>query len=317
MKEKHRSNWLLLIFPLLLFWVLPSEGQARAFFKNANFSRVVFIGDSLTAGFQSGGLSSQGQLAGYGALIASQAGFDITLPIVSEPGIPPKLQLIATDPLTIERAPDPGSRLNVLEQATNLAVPGHSVSDALIRRPADDDIITSVVLGFPGIFNGTLRSQIEWAEALSPTFAFVWIGNNDVLAFATSGGTEPMTPIDEFELNYQELLDRLESTGADLIMANIPDVTDIAFFLSAEAVAALLQLEAQPRSVVDLAVADDDPAPVLAEDGLVAGLEADDGEAAHDDAAAPVGEAPLVVGSPMLEGPAHGVEACLELLAVR
>ncbi len=247
MKDKLRFKWLLLAIPLILFCVTPSQVQARGFFKKADFSRVVFIGDSLIAGFQNGGLGNQGQLAGSGALIAKQAGFDITLPLISEPGIPPKFQLINVDPLTIERAMDPGIRLNVLEQATNLAVPGHTVNDALNRRPTAEDIITSVVLGFPGIFSGVVRSQIEWAEALLPTFAFVWIGNNDVLAFATSGGTEPFTPIDQFELDYQELLDRLESTGADLIMANIPDVTDIAFFLSAEEVAAQT---GQPLSVI-------------------------------------------------------------------
>jgi hypothetical protein len=117
-------------------------------------------------------------------------------------------------------------------------VPGHTVNDALYRRPAEDDPLTSVVLGYPGALSGIVRSQIEWAEALGPTFAFVWIGNNGVLAYATSGGTEPITPIDDFDRDYQELLDRLEATGADLIIANVPDVTSIAFFLTAEEVAA-------------------------------------------------------------------------------
>jgi hypothetical protein len=48
-----------------------------------------------------------------------------------------------------------------LEQATNLAVHGHTVNDALYRRPAEDDPMTSVVLGFPGLLTGTARSQIE------------------------------------------------------------------------------------------------------------------------------------------------------------
>jgi hypothetical protein len=51
----------------------------------------------------------------------------------------------------------------------------------------------------------------------------VWIGNNDVLGYATSGGTRPYTPIDDFEEDYQELLHRLEATGAALIVENIPE----------------------------------------------------------------------------------------------
>jgi lysophospholipase L1-like esterase len=238
MNEKFRYRLMILILPLVLAVLAPSAGYAGRFFKTADFTKVVFIGDSLTAGFQNGGLGIDGQVAGYAYLLAQQAGFDITLPLVSEPGIPPKLQLISADPLVIEPAEGLGSRINTLEQATDLAVPGHTVNDALYRRPAEDDPLTSVVLGYPGLLTGTVRSQIEWAEALQPTFVFVWIGNNDVLAYATSGGTDPITPIDDFERDYQELLDRLEATGADLIVANIPDVTRTAFFLTAEEVAA-------------------------------------------------------------------------------
>jgi lysophospholipase L1-like esterase len=233
-----RFRLMALILPLVLMPLAPLNGHADRFFKRADFTRVVFVGDSLTAGFQNGGLGIDGQQASYASLLAEQAGFDLTLPLVSEPGIPPKLQLIDVDPLIIEPAQDLGDRINPLEQATNLAVPGHTVHDALFRRPAEDDPITSAVLGFPGIYTGTIRSQIEWAEALHPTFVFVWVGNNDVLAYATSGGTRPLTPIDDFEQDYQELLHRLESTGADLIMANIPDVTSVAFFLTAEEIAA-------------------------------------------------------------------------------
>lgn len=238
MNAKIRFRLMALILPFLVMTFAPSAGHAGRFLKKADFTRVVFIGDSLTAGFQNGGLGSDGQLAGYASLLAEQAGFDITLPLISEPGIPPKLQLISVLPPVIEPAAGLGSRINILEQATNLAVPGHTVNDALYRRPSEEDPITTVVLGFPGLLTGTIKSQIEWAEALLPTFAFVWIGNNDVLAYATSGGTLPFTPIDDFEDDYQELLHRLETTGADLIIANIPDVTSIAFFLTAEEIAA-------------------------------------------------------------------------------
>ena len=230
--------------------IAPSEGLGWHFFKRADFSTVVFVGDSLTAGFQNGGLGEDGQVNGYAAQLARQAGFDITLPIVSEPGLPPKFALISIDPLQIVRQPvdpaDPPVRTNPGVQATNLGVPGQKVFDALFRKPTwpppDDqlDAITSVVLGLPGAFSTPplLLSQVEWAEALAPTFIFLWIGNNDVLGFATSGGTEPLTPIDDLEDQYTDLLDRLEHTGADLVIANIPDVAAIPFFFPAEQIAA-------------------------------------------------------------------------------
>ena len=238
MNGKNRFIVNILLSSLIFLLFSPSYGHSGRYFKKADFTRVVFIGDSLTAGFQNGGLGRDGQLASYANLLAQQAGFEVTLPLVSEPGIPAKLQLKRAIPLVIEPAVGLGDRTNILEQATNLAVPGHTVNDALYRRPSEHDPITSVVLGFPGILSGTIRSQIEWAEALEPTFAIVWIGNNDVLAYATSGGTRMLTSIDAFEEDYQELLHRLEATGADLVIANIPDVTSIAFFLTAEEVAA-------------------------------------------------------------------------------
>ena len=244
MKQKrfHRIIWTGLLF-LCSIIINISDGYSGDYFQKANFSKVVFIGDSLTAGYQNGGLSEEGQTNGYAALISQQAGFDITLPLIKEPGIPPKLQLKNIEPLVIEPAEGLGARINMLDQATNLAVPGQTVVDALYRRPGMGDPMTDVVIGLPGILKGISRSQIEWAESIQPTFAFVWIGNNDVLGFAVSGGTKPTTPLEDFEQDYQELLDRLEATGADIILANLPDVTQIAYFTSAEDLAELVGID--------------------------------------------------------------------------
>jgi hypothetical protein len=57
----------------------------------------------------------------------------------------------------------------------------------------------------------------------------VWLGNNEVLSMATR--TRPdvvkMTPA-EFGAAYRQLLGRLADTGADMAVANLPDVTRIA-----------------------------------------------------------------------------------------
>jgi lysophospholipase L1-like esterase len=210
----------------------PSEGRGWRWDRDADFSTVVFVGDSLTAGFQNGGLSVEGQTHGYAALIAQQAGFDIALPLVSEPGIPPKLLLESLDPLVVAPADGPGVRLNPREQATNLAVPGHTVADALSKR-ATDDVLTFVVLGEPGISEGKALTQVEWAEELGPTFVFLWIGSNDFLGYAISGGTRPLTDVKAFASHFRDLLGRLEATGAGLVVANIPEVTAIPFLIEA------------------------------------------------------------------------------------
>src|SRR5580698_10784339 len=63
-----------------------------------NFSNTVFLGDSLTAGYQSGSLLDTQQVHGWAQLVAGQANFNITLPLIAPPGAPSVLQLISAGP---------------------------------------------------------------------------------------------------------------------------------------------------------------------------------------------------------------------------
>jgi hypothetical protein len=58
----------------------------------------------------------------------------------------------------------------------------------------------------------------------------VWIGNNDILGYATSGGTLPYTPVNDFTTLYGTLIGGLAQAGTDVVAANIPDVQNIPFF---------------------------------------------------------------------------------------
>ena len=81
--------------------------------------------------------------------------------------------------------------------------------------------------------------------AQNPTFFSLWIGNNDILSYATSGGsgndqagnlnpatygpndiTDPMV----FGGVYDQLLQSLTASGAQGVVANLPDVTSIPYF---------------------------------------------------------------------------------------
>jgi len=228
----------------IVMTIKPSDANGWYFSEPADFTHVIFVGDSLTAGYQSGGLCEYDQINGYAAQLARQAEFDITLPLVRYPGIPPKL-VLDRETLEIKRLDGFGERIDFSQQVTNLAVPGQKVNDALRKRPSEittfpppiDVLLANTVLLGPDLFEGRILSQVEWAEVLNPTFIFLWIGNNDVLQFATSGGTEPITPFKDFKTDYLEMIDRLENTGADIVVANIPDVTSIPFFTSAEEIA--------------------------------------------------------------------------------
>ncbi len=78
---------------------------------------------------------------------------------------------------------------------------------------------------------------LELSMAQAPTFFSLWIGANDVLGYATSGGdgSSGITPIDGppgvgFNQTYGAIVATLTSGGAKGVVANIPYVTDIPHF---------------------------------------------------------------------------------------
>jgi len=204
-------------------------------FAQATLSRLVVVGDSLSAGYQNDSLLWYQQYHGYTKLIADQARTPLRLPLIAYPGIPNVLQLVSLNPLVIQPAPGQSfGRLNPLVQATDLAVPGAKVADALNTRPTFKfDNLTDFVLGLPGLFTFTKKSQVEWAEALHPTTVIMWLGSNDVLGSAAAGTDLLVTPLTDFEASYAEVMSRLAATHAKLIVANLPDATAAAYFIPA------------------------------------------------------------------------------------
>jgi lysophospholipase L1-like esterase len=80
------------------------------------------------------------------------------------------------------------------------------------------------------------QTYLARVAASQPTFFSAWLGNNDVLGYATSGGastaaTSSLTAVNTFTNNNNALIDALTAGGnAKGIVATIPDVTNIPFF---------------------------------------------------------------------------------------
>lgn len=218
--------------------------------KKADLSRLVVVGDSLSAGYQNGSLLDVQQAHGFASVVAAQAGAALPLPLIGAPGIPNVLTLVSPGPPPVI-APAPGTspgRDDITLQPMNLAVPGQNVQDALTTRPGFPiDDLTDLELGFPGLLGGVSRSQVEWAENLAPTTIFVWLGSNDALGVIFAGDTSPLTPVPQFETSFAQVMTRLAATGATLVVANVPDVTVVPYLTSAEKVAAEAGL---PLSVI-------------------------------------------------------------------
>ncbi|MHB1686010.1 MAG: SGNH/GDSL hydrolase family protein [Ignavibacteriaceae bacterium] len=208
---------------------------------SADFTRYVSIGNSITAGYQSGALFQSGQVYAYGNLIAQQTGTSFAMPLISDPGIGGRMKVASLNPFTISYDPSSGTPTNLTYPApyNNMGIPGALVYDVL--NATSSTTCASYVFGNPAtrnpnpFFNIILRgkgSQFSQTKLLHPTFITIWIGANDVLGYATSGGFSPSspTPTPIFQFLYSQMADSIASLGAKVVVANIPDVTSIPFF---------------------------------------------------------------------------------------
>jgi lysophospholipase L1-like esterase len=224
-----------------------------------NFSNTIFLGDSLTAGYQSGSLLDTQQVHGWAPVLAKQAGFNIVQPLIAFPGAPNVLQLVSVGPPPVIAAycgPTPPvcatttGRDNFATQVTDLAVPGAFVNDVMNTVPMVNPApgqqqLNQLVLGFPGLGYGQALSQSAQAIAAQPTTIFLWIGNNDALIADITGSTASMTSVANFTTQYTALITQLTTmTPAHLVIGNIPDVTQVPYLTPA----ALVLAEASQQS---------------------------------------------------------------------
>jgi lysophospholipase L1-like esterase len=204
----------------------------------ADFTRYVAIGNSITAGYQSSALYKDAQKYAYGNLIAQQVNTNFAIPFIANPGIGGQLYVhsFSATGADIRQFPGNGVPLNFNYQLpyNNLGIPGAMLYDVLNAK--DSLTCFSINYGQPNaFFNLILRdkgTQFDQAKFLHPTFVTCWIGNNDVLGYATNGGYPSvlLTSNATFDNLYSKLGDSLASFGAKVVVANIPDVTTIPFF---------------------------------------------------------------------------------------
>lgn len=183
----------------------------------AMFQRYVAMGNSITAGVQSGGINDSTQRQSYAVLVAgAMRGDRFYYPSLNNPGCPPPFTNIFT-----------GARVGTGSTGTtclfrnadlppyvsNVAVPGAETIDMLVNGPApgtNSNPLTQLFLGG--------RTQVQAMMDANPTFVSVWIGNNDLLGAAQAGDTTLATDTAVFRVNYADALDSIQATGASAIL---------------------------------------------------------------------------------------------------
>lgn len=219
---------------------------------NADFSKYIALGNSLTSGYRNGALYIDGQNESFPSIIAGQmklaGGGDFKQPLMADNlgGIPSvgfsnKLILaVVNNSLTPVPAPGVGATTlaNIFSSGPyqNMGVPGaksfHLLAPGYGNPAGLDPANTTANPYFVRFASSNTASVLGDAMAQKPTFFSLWIGNNDVLGYATSGGdgSNPITPTDTFNAAYGALVSTLTSQGAKGVVANIPNVTSLPFF---------------------------------------------------------------------------------------
>ena len=127
----------------------------------------------------------------------------------------------------------------------NMGVPGARSFDLLFPGYGNVANLPNANPYFVRFASAPNATVIEDAVAQNPSFFSLWIGNNDILGYATSGGggvdqtgnldpstygLNDITDPNVFASVYSQQVEALVSTGAQGVLVNLPDVTSIPFF---------------------------------------------------------------------------------------
>ncbi len=258
-------KWLLLVS--LSFVACNNDDENTAVVEEpvtsgtASFAKYVALGDSFAAGYSDGALFKKGQEGSYVNIIAQQFsaadGGEFKTPFTSDnvggllfggnviAGV--RLYFNGAAPVSVSGTPTTEVTTKITGPFNNLGVPG--AKSYHLVAPGYGNVAGVV----PGLANpyfarfATASGTTVLADALvqAPTFFSLWIGGNDVLGYATSGGVginqtgnlnpatyggNDITDPNVFASVYSSLVTNLTANGAKGVVANLPYVNTLPYF---------------------------------------------------------------------------------------
>ena len=209
--------------------VAPSSGSA-------DFTTYIALGNSLTSGYADGGVYREGQINSFPEMIAKsmqEAGGakGFKTPLMPEGNGSGYLKLVGGAPSPVPADPNWLNSVASGGPYQNMGVPG-----ARVKSLTQVGYGSSVGNPYYARFASTpLSTVVGEAAAQNPTFFTLWIGNNDILGYATSGGDQggdAITPTAEFETDLNKILDGMSGAKGAAIV-NIPDILGAPYFKTA------------------------------------------------------------------------------------
>jgi hypothetical protein len=224
----------------------PSRGSA-------DFTRYIAVGNSLTAGYADGGLYLAGQMVSYPSIIGKQmqsvGGGAFSQPLFST------TQANGSGYLSLTGFNPDGTPITT-PVTTNLAITGQQAipgfGNVTLYAKYSGEINNYGVPGIklfhityapygnlngyyerllPGNEGTHTTTYLDFVTAKPFTFFSNWLGNNDALGYATSGGAgDVLTDKNTFAQLYGLLISKLTANGQKGVVGTIPDVTSVPYF---------------------------------------------------------------------------------------
>jgi hypothetical protein len=251
---KHFKHYIYIVAGLLLLSACkPEIHTPKPSSGSADFSRYIAVGNSLTAGYADGGLYLAGQQVSYPSIIGKQmqsvGGGTFSQPLFSA------AQANGSGYLQLTGFNANGTPITT-PVTTNLAIRGEQAipgfGNVILYTKYTGDINNYGVPGIkllnityapygnlngfyerllPGDSPNNNTAYLDFVTAKPFTFFSNWLGNNDALLYATSGGAgDVLTPTATFTELYNLLISRLTASGQKGVVATVPDVTSVPYF---------------------------------------------------------------------------------------
>ncbi|MEO7455269.1 MAG: SGNH/GDSL hydrolase family protein [Gemmatimonadaceae bacterium] len=201
------------------------------------FKSYVAIGNSITAGVQSGGINDSTQRQSYARLLAGSMGTQYHYASLNMPGCVAPIANTQTG-ARVAGASGAACALragaSVTDVLNNVAVPSARVLDPVTPSTVASNPLTTFILGG--------KTQVQRALDARPTFTSIWIGNNDVLEAGGSGILVPLAGVSagivstqaQFQTSYDAMIKQLTDSMPNLkgVLIGVVQVSGVALLSS-------------------------------------------------------------------------------------
>ena len=212
------------------------------------FRNYVAIGNSITAGWQSGGINDSTQQQAYPRLLSIQMGTPYKYASLVNPGCPAPIANFQTQAKVGGTTAPPcslRSPASVTDVLNNVGVPDARVLDPISATTVASNALTTFILGG--------KTQVQRALDARPTFVTIWIGANNVLQAAYTGILTPTPGISngivgtqaQFQTSYDAMIKQLQDSmpGIKGVLIGVPDASSIPLMSSGALIASSPQIQ--------------------------------------------------------------------------